>query len=89
MTDRESSGVAPRVAVCVVTFNSAPLIPDLVDSLPAGMAGIANSSSSFASFSFTNALLIASHFIAKRKIGHGDYQLCNRALLLFKRQGLS
>lgn len=40
MTDRESSGVAPRVAVCVVTFNSAPLIPDLVDSLPAGMAGI-------------------------------------------------
>jgi GT2 family glycosyltransferase len=29
----------PRIAVCVVTFNSAPLIRGLIDSLPAGAAG--------------------------------------------------
>jgi len=30
---------SPRVAICVVTYNSAPLIKDLVASLPAGAAG--------------------------------------------------
>lgn len=29
----------PRIAICVVTFNSAPLIEDLVESLPAGADG--------------------------------------------------
>src|SRR5699024_1599250 len=29
----------PRIAVCVVTFNSAPLIPELVASLPTGAEG--------------------------------------------------
>jgi len=30
---------APRIAICVVTFNSAPLIEDLVASIPPGAAG--------------------------------------------------
>lgn len=38
-----SSGILetmPRIAICVVTFNSAPLIADLVSSLNAGAAGV-------------------------------------------------